>query len=166
MLLVWAKQCLTCLRAQRRFTAVLCGGKRCQKVPEAAALRGPVSSYEALLLSAGKSGQSPSSRKCWGKSCICQHTNRATCTSADTWVQVSPLQHSCQKYTHIKVCWYRSILDANPQPQTPLFPLHPNPLPHAGASFLHSLALTPALLPACFFFSKPSGSRVEQLTHH
>lgn len=46
------------------FTAVLCGGKHCQKVSEAAALRGPASSYEALLLSAGKCGQIPSCSKC------------------------------------------------------------------------------------------------------
>lgn len=83
--------------------------------------------------------------------CICQHTLTATCTSTDTWLR-SPLQHHCQKHTHIKVCWYRSSLGANQQPQPPLFPLHPSSLPHAGAGFLHSLALTPALLPAYFFF--------------
>lgn len=59
------------LRAQWRFTAVFCGGKRCKKVLEDA-LRAPASSYEALLLSAGKCGQSPGKRLYWRKSWICK----------------------------------------------------------------------------------------------
>lgn len=144
-----------CLRAQRRFTAVLCGGKRCQKVSEAAALRAPASSYEALLLSAGKCGQSPSCRKCWGKSCICQHTNtqshlykcrqRGAVSSSTSLPEAHPHQSLL----------VQEQFGCKPKPQPPLFPVHPNPLPHEGAGFLHSLALTPALLTARFFKKKP-----------
>lgn len=70
-----------CLRVQRRFTAVFSGGKHCKKVLEDV-LGAPASSYEALLLSAGKRGQSPSKRPYQGKIWVCQrapawslHTN-------------------------------------------------------------------------------------------
>ncbi|XP_054674477.1 testis-specific expressed protein 55 [Grus americana] len=49
------------LRAQGKFTAAFCGGKHCKKVLEDE-LGAPASSYEALLLSAGKCRQSPRKR--------------------------------------------------------------------------------------------------------
>lgn len=49
------------LRAQRRSIAVFCGGKHCKEVFKDAP-GAPASSYEALLLSAGKRRQSPSKR--------------------------------------------------------------------------------------------------------
>lgn len=133
-----------------------CGGKRCQEVSEAAAPRAPASSYEALLLSAGKCGQSPSCTSAAGRAAFAStQTLGATCTSADTWVQ-SPPQHLCQKHTHIKVWWYRSSLAANQQPQPPLFPFAPQPSTSCRSCLtLHSLAQTPALLPAHFFLKNP-----------
>lgn len=157
---------LTCLRAQRRFTAVLCGGKRCQKVSEAAALRSPESSYEALLLSAGKYGQSPSCRKRWGKSCICQHTNTQShlykrrhlgAISSSTSLSEAHPQQSLllQEQSGCKSAAPAISLSLAPQPST------------SCRSWLSPLSCTNTCSPPRLFFSqKPSGSRAEQLPHH
>lgn len=92
---------------------------RSRRLPHSEALRAATRLCCSLL---GNAGWARTAGTAGGRAAFA-----STQTLRDTWVQ-SPLQRRCQKHTHIKVCWYRSTLGVNQQPQRPLFPLHPSPL--------------------------------------
>lgn len=127
------------------------------------ALGAPASSYEALLLSAGKCRQSPS--KSWIRQLALAwspHTpEQRHCMKTDNLVQ-SLSKHRCQLRAHIKGCWCKSA------PPACLSSLTSQPFPpHLGASFLHDALLhlqpLPCQLINNLISQQPPGQTAEQL---
>lgn len=163
------------LQARRRFTVGFCGGKLCKKVLEDA-LGAPASSYEALLLSAGKCWRSPSKRPYWEKSWICQYALGLVSAPKLSGLPVQKQTPCCSLLLDVAVGRGPTSKVAGvgavwAQVSSPSVPLASQPsLPHAGASFLHTALFHLPLLssqPVMQFLlsQQPSRRRAEHLPH-